>query len=130
MKKVLIIEDDVAIRENTAELLEVNRYNVFTAENGIQGFTLATKHFPDVILCDIMMPGTAGREFLKLIKEDDLTSQIPIVLFSAGYLSPKIQHQLVPGKDGILKKPFSEEDLLMAIKNSLLSQNFQQAAIL
>jgi CheY-like chemotaxis protein len=128
MKKVLIIEDDVAIRENTAELLEVNRYNVFTAENGLHGFTLATKHFPDVILCDIMMPGTDGQEFLKLIKEDDLTREIPIVLFSAGQLPPKIQQQLAPGKDGFLKKPFSEEGLLTAIENSLFSQNFQQTA--
>src|SRR5664279_1245194 len=99
MKKILIIEDDMAIRENTAELLELNKYNVFTAENGHKGFELAKKHQPDIILCDMMMPETDGQQLLKLVKEDNLTNEIPLIFFSAGSLPSKIQQKLVTGRD-------------------------------
>ncbi|MDN3659483.1 response regulator [Ferruginibacter paludis] len=118
MKKILIIEDNTAIRENTAELLELNRFSVLTAENGQAGFELAKISVPDIILCDMMMPDTDGRQFLKLVKEDVITANIPLVFFSAGSLAPEIQEQLVTGKDGYLKKPFTEEGLLDAVKKA------------
>lgn len=118
MKKVLIIEDDIAIRENTAELLELNEFIVMTAENGHVGYELAKEQAPDVILCDMLMPETDGRQFLKLVKEDDFTKEIPLIFFSAGSLSPKIHQQLTSGKDRFLKKPFTENELLSVIKKS------------
>jgi CheY-like chemotaxis protein len=118
MKRVLIIEDNAAIRENTAELLELNKFSVLTAENGQAGFELAKTTVPDIILCDMMMPDTDGRQFLKLVKEENSTANIPLVFFSAGSLSPDDQAQLVAGKDGYLKKPFTEEDLLHAIRKA------------
>jgi CheY-like chemotaxis protein len=118
MKRVLIIEDNAAIRENTAELLELNKFSVLTAENGQTGFELAKTSTPDIILCDMMMPDTDGRQFLKLVKEENSTANIPLVFFSAGSLSPEVQEQLVSGKDGYLKKPFTEEDLLNAVRKA------------
>ena len=56
MKKILLIEDDVVVRENTAELLELSNYKVFTAADGKMGITKAITELPDVIICDIMMP--------------------------------------------------------------------------
>ena len=56
MKKVLVIEDDDAIRENTAELLSLSDYEVQTAENGTKGYRQAKACLPDVVLCDMMMP--------------------------------------------------------------------------
>jgi CheY-like chemotaxis protein len=123
MKRILIIEDNAAIRENTAELLELNRFSVLTAENGQAGFELAKTSVPDVILCDMMMPDTDGQQFLKLVKEDNITANIPLVFFSAGSLAPEIQEQLVAGKDDYLKKPFTEEDLLRAVRKSGLLSN-------
>lgn len=123
MKRILIIEDNAAIRENTAELLELNRFSVLTAENGQSGFELAKTAVPDVILCDMMMPDTDGQQFLKLVKEDNTTANIPLVFFSAGSLAPEIQEKLVAGKDDYLKKPFTEEDLLRAVRKSGLVSN-------
>jgi CheY-like chemotaxis protein len=123
MKKVLIIEDNAAIRENTAELLELNRFSVVTAENGQMGYELAKTIVPDIILCDMMMPDTDGRQFLKLVKEDDVTSNIPLIFFSAGSLSTEVQAQLVTDKDGYLKKPFTEEDLLTAVRKAGVTSN-------
>ena len=59
-KKILIIEDDKLLRENTAEILELANYEVFTAENGKLGVEQARKQDPDVIVCDIMMPELDG----------------------------------------------------------------------
>ena len=115
MKKILIIEDNDEIRENTAELLALHNYNVFTAEEGGEGFDLAKKHGPDVILCDIMMPETDGTRFLKLARNDDAVRNIPLIFFSAGTAVPEVQQSLAKASNGFLKKPFTEEELLNAI---------------
>ncbi len=60
MKKVLLIEDDTTLRENTAELLELEHYKVITASNGVQGLELAKSEHPNIIVCDIMMPKLDG----------------------------------------------------------------------
>lgn len=115
MKKILIIEDNDEIRENTAELLELHHYDVFTAEEGGEGFEMAKKHEPDLILCDIMMPETDGRKFLRLARSDKAVRDIPLVFFSAGTAAPEVQKLLAKAANGFLKKPFTEEELLSAI---------------
>lgn len=118
MNKILVIEDNKEIRENTAEILELNGFHVLTAENGNVGFALAKNHAPDLILCDIMMPETDGRAFLKLAKGEFIVCDIPIVFFSAGS-SPELQKELTDGKNKYLKKPFTAEELLIIIKDGL-----------
>ena len=119
MNKVLVIEDDEAIRENTAELLAIGNYNVITAENGSAGFVQAKEHRPDVVLCDMMMPKTDGYTFLKLVRSDKNLQHIPIIFFSAGTLPLNEQNRLIKAGNGFLKKPFLEEDLLNIIKVTL-----------
>jgi CheY-like chemotaxis protein len=119
MKKILIIEDNADIRENTAELLELHQYKVFTADSGYAGFEAAKKYKPDTIICDMVMPETDGQEFLKLAKEDAATRYIPLMFFSAGSLPAEIQKELIKGNTVLLEKPFTEEDLLKAIKECL-----------
>lgn len=123
MKKILIIEDNDEIRENTAELLGLHNYDVFTAEEGGEGFLLAKKHGPDLILCDIMMPETDGRRFLKLARGDKAVREIPLIFFSAGTGSPEVQKALIKAANGFLRKPFTEEELLKAVKRFLESKN-------
>lgn len=60
MKNILIIEDNLEVRENTAEILELAGYKVFTAENGKIGVEVAIDEKPDLIVCDIMMPVLDG----------------------------------------------------------------------
>jgi CheY-like chemotaxis protein len=115
VKKILIIEDNDEIRENTAELLGLHYYNVITAQEGGEGFELAKRHGPDVILCDIMMPETDGARFLKLALNHRDVRKIPIVFFSAGTALPAVQKRLSKAADGFLKKPFTEEELLRAV---------------
>jgi CheY-like chemotaxis protein len=119
MKKILIIEDNAEIRENTTELLELSNYKVMSAENGNIGFELAKKFSPDLILCDMMMPETDGREFLKLAKEDSVVRDIPLIFFSAGSFYPEVRKGLIKAANGYLQKPFTEEELLKIIENGL-----------
>jgi len=123
VKKILIIEDNDEIRENTAELLELHDFDVFTAEEGGEGFELAKKYGPDLILCDIMMPETDGRRFLRLAKNDVMVREIPLIFFSAGTGPAELQKALVKAADGFLRKPFTEEELLKAVKKFLNSKN-------
>jgi len=122
MKKILVIEDNTEIRENTVEMLELNNYKVFSAKNGNIGFQLAKKNKPDVILCDMMMPDTDGREFLQLAKNHVIVRKIPLIFFSAGSPLPDIKKKLIKEADDFLEKPFSEEDLLHAIERALKNQ--------
>jgi len=122
MKKILVIEDNTEIRENTVEMLELNNYKVFSAKNGNIGFQLAKKNKPDVILCDMMMPDTDGREFLQLAKNHAIVRKIPLIFFSAGSPLPDIKKKLIKEADDFLEKPFSEEDLLHAIERALKKQ--------
>lgn len=122
MKKILVIEDNTEIRENTVEMLELNNYKVFSAKNGNMGFQLAKKNKPDVILCDMMMPDTDGREFLQLAKNHVVVRKIPLIFFSAGSPLPEIKKRLIKEADGYLEKPFAEEELLHAIERALKKQ--------
>ena len=125
MKTILVIDDNEDIRENTAELLLLNDYCAITAKNGSEGFALAKNIKPDLILCDMMMPETDGRAFMKMAKEDNQLRQIPIIFFSAGTLPLHEQNKLIRSANGFLKKPFLEKDLLGTVQNALNGINNQ-----
>ena len=115
MKKVLVIEDNTVLRENTAEMLEVGGYEVQTAENGHIGFEKALNYKPDVVVCDMMMPKVDGAGFLKLMKGNEATRKIPIVFFSAGTPASVVRDHLTKHGDAYLKKPFTNEELLTTV---------------
>ena len=83
MKKILLIEDDVTVRENTAELLELSNYEVVTAPDGKKGVDKAKEEIPDIIVCDIMMPELDGYDVLSRLSEDPTTKGIPFIFLSA-----------------------------------------------
>ena len=83
MKTVLLIEDDVILRENTAELLELSNYKVLKASNGKTGLSLAKEHQPDIIICDIMMPELDGYGVIEKLSKSKTTKYIPFIFLSA-----------------------------------------------
>jgi DNA-binding response OmpR family regulator len=119
MKKVLIIEDDTALRENTAELLELLNFEVATAPNGRIGITLAKQNYPDVIICDIMMPEVDGYGVLEALLADTSTNQIPFIFLSAKTEHKEIRKGMDLGADDYLTKPFEEEELVSAIESRI-----------
>jgi CRP-like cAMP-binding protein/CheY-like chemotaxis protein len=119
MKKVLLIEDDIVVRENTAELLELANYHVITASNGKLGVNLAKKHLPDIIICDIMMPELNGYGVLQILSKEIVTKHIPFIFLSAKTERKDIRKGMDLGADDYITKPFDESELFSAIESRL-----------
>ncbi|MDN3724188.1 response regulator [Aequorivita sp. SDUM287046] len=119
MKKILLIEDDTALRENTAELLELSGYAVFTAPNGKIGIEKAKSEMPDIIICDIMMPEIDGYGVLENVSSEERTKHIPFIFLSAKTEHKEIRKGMDMGADDYLTKPFDEQELLSAVESRL-----------
>ena len=119
MKKILIIEDDTIMRENTAEILELAQYQVTTALNGRVGITLAKELKPDLIICDIMMPELDGYGVLHLLAKDPKTASIPFIFLTAKAEKSEMRKGMDLGADDYLTKPFDDTELLNAIESRL-----------
>lgn len=119
MKKILLIEDDTVLRENTAELLELAGYSMLTAADGKKGIEVAIEHRPDVIVCDIMMPETDGYGVLKALSRDPVTQKIPFIFLSAKTERKDVRKGMELGADDYLTKPFEEAELIGAIESRI-----------
>ncbi|WP_282032372.1 response regulator [Winogradskyella eximia] len=131
MKKILLIEDNKDVRENTAEILELENYTVSTAENGKIGVEKALKIIPDLIICDIMMPELDGFGVFKNLKSIPKTASIPFIFLTAKSEKEDLRKGMNLGADDYLTKPFEENELLEAIecrikKNDFLKKEFSK----
>jgi len=131
MKKILLIEDDKAVRENTSELLALANYQVITANNGKIGLALANTHRPDLIICDIMMPELNGYGVLQILYKDPKTQHIPFIFLSAKSEHKDIRKGMNLGADDYITKPFDESELFSAIESRLakvaiMNENIQE----
>lgn len=132
MKKILLIEDNNDVRENTAEILKLAQYNVVTAINGKEGVELAQKENPDLIICDIMMPVLDGHGVLHMLSKNEQTSSIPFIFLTAKAERSDFRKGMEMGADDYLTKPFDEVELLNAIesrlkKNEILKKEFAKS---
>lgn len=115
---LVIVEDDPQIRNYLEEEFS-GIYNTYTAENGSSGFELINKLLPDIVISDILMPGTDGLELCKMVKSKIETSHIPVILLTARI---EIEHQiegLEIGADAYVPKPFNMRFLKVLVKNTL-----------
>lgn len=119
MKRVLLIEDDVVLRENTAELLELSNFEVITASNGKFGVDIAKNSPFDIIVCDIMMPELDGYGVLETLAKNEITKYIPFIFLSAKTERKDIRKGMDLGADDYITKPFNEEELISAIESRL-----------
>ncbi len=114
MKKILIIEDEVNIRELVTYNLTANGYEAIEAEDGVTGITLAYKECPDLILLDIMLPGKDGYEICRELRSDGIS--IPIIMLTAKSEEVDKVLGLEFGADDYISKPFGIRELLARIK--------------
>lgn len=119
MKKILIIEDNLGVRENTSEILSLANYDVVCAENGKAGVDIAQHEMPDLIICDIMMPELDGYGVLHILSKNENTAGIPFIFLSARSEKTDVRKGMDLGADDYLTKPFNETDLLNAIEARL-----------
>ncbi|MEM7551972.1 MAG: response regulator [Bacteroidota bacterium] len=118
-KRILVIEDNLDVRENIEEILELSNYEVSTAENGKIGVIKAKKELPDLILCDIMMPEMDGYEVLYLLSKSAETAKIPFIFLTAKAEKSDLRKGMGMGADDYLTKPFDDMELLEAIENRI-----------
>jgi len=103
---VLIVEDNEDMRQFIRYILSDN-YNLIEAENGEEGFEVAKKHLPDVVISDVMMPKTDGFDLCQLIKTNVATNHIPVILLTAYALDEQKQVGFESGADAYISKPFN-----------------------
>ena len=115
MKKILVIEDDVLLRNCTTEFLKEEGYNVFSAEDGIKGVQTAIEIVPDLIICDISMPRMDGFEVLKTLQSVPTTAIVPFIFLTAKSQKEDLRRGMQLGADDYITKPFDYDELLKAI---------------
>jgi CRP-like cAMP-binding protein len=125
MKKILIIEDNLEVRENTSEIIALAGYEVLTAQNGKAGVEMAQKESPDLIICDNMMPELDGYGVLHILAKSDATASIPFIFLTAKTERADIRKGMNLGADDYLTKPFDDTDLLNAIESRLRKASIQ-----
>lgn len=116
-KTILIIEDNTDIRENTAELLALEGYDVFTADCGENGIKMLKKITPDLIICDVIMSGMDGYEVFETLKKDKQTAHIKFIFSTAQSEKSQVIKAMQKGIENYLIKPFDEVDLIRCIEN-------------
>lgn len=115
-KTILLVEDNLEMSDNIAGILELEHYQVLTAVNGKAGVTMAQKHHPDLILCDIMMPELDGYGVFHVLGNDHDTSSIPFIFLTAKADKSEIRIGMNLGADDYITKPFEGSDLLKVIE--------------
>ena len=126
MKKILLIEDNPDVRENTAEILSLANYEVVSAENGKIGVELAQREKPDIIICDIMMPELDGYGVIHILSKKPETAGIPFIFLTAKTEKSDIRKGMDLGADDYLTKPFDDTELLNAVEARLRKSAMQQ----
>ena len=116
---ILIIEDDSQLGSNMALILRMEGFEVRVAADGFSGLTLIRKKRPDLILCDILMPGMDGYAFHEAVHSLPHLARIPFLFVSALNEPAQVRKGMLAGADDYLTKPFSAEDLLAAVSARL-----------
>ena len=117
-RRVLVIDDSEGIRSYVASFLELQGFEVDTAEDGRRALSLLESGLaPDAILLDVMMPGLGGLETLRLIREAH--PDVPVVMLSVSGKAETIVEAMKLGADDYLNKPFEEEELALTLRSAL-----------
>ena len=116
MKTILLIEDEPQMRRNVLRMLELEGYKAIGAEDGFTGVDAATRERPDLILCDVTMPGFDGYGVLAKLRENPLTATIPFIFLTAKGEKADVRAGMNLGADDYLVKPVAIKELLAAMQ--------------
>ena len=123
-KNILVVEDDLDIRELISFNLKNEGHQVFEAKDGEAGIDKAREKLPDLILLDLMLPGIQGLDVCRIIKSDQETKETPIIMVTALGQEEDIVKGLETGADDYITKPFSIK-VLIARVNAVLKRSIE-----
>lgn len=116
-KKILVVDDDIDIRTLLKIIFKNEGHTVLLAENGEDGIRLARTESPDLIFLDLLMSGLSGLEVCKILKNNPVTEDIPIVVITAYSRKSDIQLIKESGADWFVKKPFDNKKIMELAAN-------------
>ena len=118
-RKILLVEDEITLRDTIEEILDFNDFDVKTASNGEIALAVLKDWKPDLILSDVMMPGISGFDLIRMVQGIEELKQIPFIFLSALVAKNEQKKGLDLGARAFLTKPFKTADLLKLIEKHL-----------
>lgn len=118
--RILIIDDEPPLLESITDILELSGYEIITAPDGVAGLHRMKADRPQLVLCDLMMPGADGYAVLREAQADERIAHIPVVFVSAKADTGTIQRSLNSGAVAFLSKPFALDELLSIVEQHLV----------
>ena len=122
MTKILVIEDEAPIRDKIVTVLKYENYDVIDALNGREGVESARENSPDLIICDVLMPDMNGYSALAALRDDPITSDIPVIFLTVAASRADMRKGMELGADDYITKPYTVEELLAAVRTRLERQ--------
>jgi two-component system sensor histidine kinase/response regulator len=119
MTKLLVIEDEIGIRDSIVDILQAEDYIVESAPNGEDGLRMIDEFHPDLVLCDIMMPILDGHEVLQKIRQNPSTKTLPFIFLTAKADKVDFREGMDLGANDYITKPFTHDELLSTIQTRL-----------
>ncbi|HVL81983.1 MAG TPA: response regulator [Actinomycetota bacterium] len=119
MARILVVDDDPMIVKLLRLNLEMEGFEVIEAGDGKAALEAVSKHQPDLVVCDVMMPNLNGLEVVARLRKDGAHPDLPVVLLSAKAQAMDVQHGLGAGADEYLTKPFDPDDLIAVVHRLL-----------
>lgn len=119
LRKILVIDDEVNIRETVADILELNGYDVRVAASGAEGIAKAHEEIPSLIICDVMMPEVSGYQVAESVRKNALLQSVPFVFLSAKSTMSDLRLGMNKGASDYLTKPFDIDQLLAVVEMRL-----------
>ena len=119
---VLVIEDDEAVRQTLADMLDLNGYRSVLASNGTEGLAAARREIPSLIITDLAMPGMTGYELLEIIRTDPNLRTVPVIVISAKADRAATRRGMELGAADFITKPFTEGEVIHSIATRLERQ--------
>ena len=115
-RKILIVDDEFAIRDMLRMALEIAEFECFEAENIHDAHRIVVDDRPDLILLDWMLPGGSGLDLLRRLKRSETTTEIPVIMLTAKTAEDNVIQGLDVGADDYMTKPFAPRELIARIK--------------
>ncbi len=112
MPKILVVDDDLSIRQLVKDVLEIEGYEVLLAEDGFAGLRFIDSQRPDCVVLDVMMPGMDGHAVLQRIRAAEGGLDLPVVMLTAAADDAQAWKAWTEGVDYFLAKPFDPNELL------------------